>query len=371
MVLSNQKPYDGSSDSLDDGEDPWEMIGEPESETTPLATAVQIVADAGDEAGRVDEREPQQHQLESDVLNDETNDLNFSDVSGVSSITRDHHTVSDIDEESLHDGTQIETGGEDTVNLIHGSGEDDVNEREDDVLYDVKAAPTTNAAPSDSPEKTDAELSEENSELLVEQLSQMGFEKEQIEKAIGELREAGATEIDADSVIGSMAGENNSGPVPLRSTRDFVESIVQDLDSRHQLRRRTQNCVRDISRSAQDIWSNVNDESEQFRSNLRETFDQADVHARNASTSVKFAALSAKDSFCRANEEYRITEKLATVAVVGGATLLALGNPRAGVGVIAVAGATLAAGEAMKNSSSQSSSTYTRDHGLNEGVHID
>lgn len=367
MVLSNQKPYD--SDSLDDGEDPWEMIDEHESETTPLATGAQIIVTdtpdidiggAGDEVGRIDERESQQ--LESD--DDENNDLHLSVVSGVSSITGYHHTVSDVDEESLHDGTQIENGGEDTVNFVPGIGEDDANEEE---------APTTDAAPSDSPEKTDAEKSEENSESepLVEQLSQMGFEKEQIEKAIGELRETGATEIDADSVIGSMAGENNGGPAPLGSTWDFVESTVQDLDSRHQLRRRTQNCVRNISRSAQDIWSNVNDESEQFRSNLRETFDQADVHARNASSSVRFAALSAKDSFCRANEEYRITEKLATVAVVGGATLLALGNPRAGVGAMAVAGATLAAGEAMKNSSAQSSSPYTRDHGLNEGVHID
>lgn len=95
----------------------------------------------------------------------------------------------------------------------------------------------------------------------------MGFEKEQIEKAIGDLREAGATEIDADSVIGSMAGEsNNAGPAnPLGSTWNFVESTVQDFDNQYQLRRRTQHCARNISRSAQDFWSNVRDESQRFK----------------------------------------------------------------------------------------------------------
>ncbi|KAL7524091.1 hypothetical protein ACHAXR_000429, partial [Thalassiosira sp. AJA248-18] len=177
----------------------------------------------------------------------------------------------------------------------------------------------------------------------------MGFEKDQIEKAISVLREGGAADIDADSVIGSIVG---GGGNPFqgvgRSTWEFVESTAQNIDNQHQLRRRTQRCAQTVGRSARDIWSNVRDESQRFRSNLLETCDQADVHARNAGTQVRYAASSAKEAAYRANEEYRIAEKVATVAVVGGATLLALGNPRAGVGVMAVAGASLAVGEAMR-----------------------
>ena len=66
-----------------------------------------------------------------------------------------------------------------------------------------------------------------------------------------------------------------------------------------------------------------------------------------------------------------IAENVAAVAVVEGATLLALGNPRAGVRAMSVAGASLAAGEDMHHLSAQSSSTYCRDYGLGRGVHLD
>ena len=62
-------------------------------------------------------------------------------------------------------------------------------------------------------------------------------------------------------------------------------------------------------------------------------------------------------------EDLIIKENLNTAAVVGGATLLALGNPRAGVGAMAVAGASLAAGEVVKDSD--------RDYGRRRGVHLD
>lgn len=248
---------------------------------------------------------------------------------------------------------------------------------------------------ADGEEKKDGD----SSDPLVDTLSQMGFEKEQIEKAIGDLKKSGESEIDADSVIGSMMDEENNagsdaeagaaGPRirPLGRTWNFVESTVQDLDNQHQLRRRTQTAVHSINRSAREIWSNVQteserlgsnvrDESQRFRSNLKETCDQADVRARDATTQVKYAASNAKDSMIRANQEYGITEKVATAAVIGGATLLVLGNPRAGVGAMALAGASLAAGEAMKNSSPRTggSSRYAkeaRDFGLREGVHLD
>eukprot|EP00584_Thalassiosira_punctigera_P009151 CAMPEP_0172532328 /NCGR_PEP_ID=MMETSP1067-20121228/5426_1 /TAXON_ID=265564 ORGANISM="Thalassiosira punctigera, Strain Tpunct2005C2" /NCGR_SAMPLE_ID=MMETSP1067 /ASSEMBLY_ACC=CAM_ASM_000444 /LENGTH=476 /DNA_ID=CAMNT_0013316835 /DNA_START=63 /DNA_END=1493 /DNA_ORIENTATION=+ len=222
------------------------------------------------------------------------------------------------------------------------------------------------------PEKMDEEKPESSD--LLKSLLNMGFEKEQVEKAIKNLREAGATEIDVDTIISEILGEKNDGG----RTWDFVESTVRGFEEQHELRRRTQNLARNIGLSAQDLWSNVRNESQRFQANLREACDEADVRARTvhektacAATKVKDAASSAKDSACRANEEYGITDKVATAAVVGGAALLALGSPRAGVGAIAVAGATLAAGEAMKQSSARSSSTRTRDYGLGEGLHVD
>jgi len=405
MVLNNHKPYD--SDSLDNEGDPWEMIGCDETETLPLAASQIPTAvpddDADNQTENNAERESQLETDEAATMNDENeerHDGNVSCVSGVSSITGDHHSVSDVEEEEeSFDATQNNTPSktnreyepldalcelvapnsaqnpeETVVFTAISEGDDDYNE-EGDTPDDEQDTPTI-TTPSDSPD-TDAEKSEDGSDPLVEQISQMGFDKEQIEKAIGDLREAGATEIDADSVIGSMLGDDtNNNPthpfqVPLSSTWDFVESSVRDLDNQHQLRRRSQNCAQTIGRSARELWSNVKDESQRFQSNLRETCDQADVQARNTKTQARYAASSAKDSFCRANEEYGILEKVATVAVIGGATLLALGNPRAGVSAMAVAGASLAAGEAMKHSSTQSGSTYTGDHGLDEGVHLD
>jgi hypothetical protein len=170
--------------------------------------------------------------------------------------------------------------------------------------------------------------------------------------------------------------EPRSNPTqPLHRTWNILESTFQDFDEQHQLRRRTTDTVQNISQSvgqsAQDVWSNLTHKTQNLRNNLRSTCDQADVQAREASTHIRYAASSAKDSVCRANDEYRISEKLATVAVVGGATLIAFGNPRAGAGVLAAAGATLAAGEVMRGTSARSHSTFTRDYGTREGLHVD
>jgi len=123
-------------------------------------------------------------------------------VSGVSSITgdHDHHEVSDVDEDEEEADCDLGDAA---------SGE--------------QQGPTAPPNVSSGPEG------------LVEQLAQMGFERGMVEKTVKDLREAGATEIDADSIIGSMLGEeaynnsNDNGPtnhfqVPLGTTWDFVES---------------------------------------------------------------------------------------------------------------------------------------------------
>ena len=364
-------------------EDPWELIdgggGEDEnisSEESQQTEQINI-ADHDNVTSGDNERESLLLQEEEATnQNDDDDDDNVSVTTGVSSITGDNTTISDVDED-----------GEGVNNIIEGTR---LHEQADQFTTS-----NTSAGSSSSENNTITDnKSTKNSytttdDPLVEQLSQMGFEKEHIQKAIDDLREAGSTEIDADSIIGSMVGETvigssnnndendnneqnqqhhptNPFALPLHSTWEFVESTVQEIDNRHQLRHRTQRCVQTINRSAQELWSNVKDESQKFRSNVRQTCDQADVQARNATVHVRTAASSAKDSLVRANEEYGVMEKVAALAIVGGATLLALGNPRAGVASMAIAGASIAAGEAMKSQQQQ-----TRDYGLREGVHLD
>jgi len=277
-------------------------------------------------------------QQQSDILIQDEDTM----ISGVSSITGDHQTVvSDVHEE------------------------DEVIEEEH-----IEENGSNNNTES---------IKETEEPQLIDQLIQMGFKKEEIKIAISNLREAGQIEIDVDSIIGSIVGEennnanqnsNNQDPtnpleLPLRSTWEFVESTAQNLDRQHQLRQRTHNVAQSINRSAKELWSNVKDESQKIHFNFRNTCNQADVQARNATAQVQSVASSAKESIVRANEEYSIAEKVAAVAVVGGATLLALGNPRAGVGAMAVAGASLAAGEVVK------AQTESRDYGLRRGVHLD
>ena len=57
------------------------------------------------------------------------------------------------------------------------------------------------------------------------------------------------------------------------------------------------------------------------------------------------------------------------VAVIGSATLLALGNPRASLGAMAVAGAGIAAGEAIRMHSSEQTCTSMSRPG--RGLHLD
>ncbi|KAL7531750.1 hypothetical protein ACHAWF_003895 [Thalassiosira exigua] len=356
MVLSDHRPYDTDS-SAGEEEDAWEIVGD---ETAPLAvTPGPAGADDARPSGRqtaagsAGEEERQNHSLELHESDDGVErDENGSSESVVSSITGEHHSVSDVEE---------------------SEDEEAEEEREEDARGDAQnqEEPASTMDPSGSNEKKGEQTSEALGPL-VDTLLQMGFEKGHIEKAIGDLREEEEVEIDADAVIGKMMGETppaQGGDV--RGTWDFVESTVQDLDRRHQIRHRAQNCLENANRSARELWSNVREESQRFGGNFRESCGQADVQARAATAQAKIAVSSARDNVCRANEEHGIAEKVATAAVLGGAVLLALGNPRAGVGAMAVAGASLAAGEAMKQSSARSGSTYTRDYGLNEGVHLD
>jgi hypothetical protein len=278
---------------------------------------------------------------------------------------------------------------------------------------------------------------DENTLLIIEQLSNMGFAKENIVNSIRELRNSGETEIDADAIIGTMLGEehttaaaatNNGGPeeryqpthplqLPLECTLDYLNSTMQELKDQHEeLRHRAKNCVDSVSQSARDIWSNVLKEKDNAlplllrrrrgsnNSNNRDanagdttpdgnnepTSSSSNQHNRYAAAPSSAGATTRTtilESIRRANDEHHIAEKFAAIAVVGGATLLALGHPRASLGAVAVAGASLAVGEGMVRQQQQGQqqqqfheeeelrfhqSSPTRDYGLGrEDLHLD
>ena len=147
---------------------------------------------------------------------------------------------------------------------------------------------------------------------------------------------------------------NNTNDPLLQNTWNFIDATFHDIDNQHQIRQRTRNSVNHINRSMQNLFENIANETQ------------------NASAQVCHAASSAKESISRANTEYKLSEKVATAAVIGGATLLALGNPRAGATALAVAGASLAVGEVMLPWNSEEATSRRReDYGLREGVHLD
>ena len=160
-------------------------------------------------------------------------------------------------------------------------------------------------------------------------------------------------------------------PLPLHQTWHFITSSFRDIEQQNQLRQRAQTGARKLNSSAQNLWSNLSNETQRLATTLQKHCDQADVQARDASQSIKRSVSTTKDNLCRLNSEYKIHEKVAAVAAVGGAVLLAAGNPRVGAGTLLVAGGALAAGEAMSASSERGCSTFTRDFGLREGVHLD
>ncbi|KAL7504357.1 hypothetical protein ACHAXN_003514 [Cyclotella atomus] len=160
-------------------------------------------------------------------------------------------------------------------------------------------------------------------------------------------------------------------PLPLHQTWQFITSSLRDIDNQNQLRQRAQNNARKLNSSAQNLLSNLQTQSQRMASTLQQHCDQADIQAREATQNIKQTMSTTKDNLCRLNAEYKIHEKVAAVAAVSGAILVAAGNPRAGAGSLLVAGGAIAAGEALNAGSERGCSTFTRDYGLREGVHLD
>jgi hypothetical protein len=330
-------------------------------------------------------------------------------ISGVSSITGENRTVSDIE-----DGEDDDEGDED---------DDDGGPRGEAMTEEPRRSPEAHTSEStgdggmggDRAAVMAASSSTDNDVALATCLSEMGFEMERIARAVSHLRDAGVADIDPDVVIGIMTDETAAFDVadddrraassscsshanidhhpldPLLDAWEYVGSTIsRGWDGRRgggvggeapdARPRRTAGGVRAIGRTARGAWCSVADESHRLVRRLvnrdrggggGDCDDDIDVdydvdRARKADRHSAATAQmrSAKDTFRRANEEHRILEKVVAVAVVGSAALLALGNPRASLGAMAVAGATLAAGEAMRCSSEQSCGGGSRGHGL-------
>jgi len=355
----------------------------------------------------IENTEDQDHRMEQD-RNDNNDDASTDVASAVSSITGEcHATVSDVSDDDGDDD-------DDRAGKLGGG-----------IDLGATASNVTTAT---------ADEYDENILRIIDQLTNMGFAMEPILKAIRELRNVSgnggeANEIDADSMIGTMLGEepatattgnndegNNYQPthplqLPLECTLDYLNSAMQELKDQHQeLRHRAKNCVDNVSRSARDIWANVVKEKDDALQSLRRrsnntssndnrhnttTFDgdhepsytSSNQKTRYAATPPPSAATTTRttilESIRRANDEHHLAEKFAAIAVVGSATLLALGHPRASLGAVAVAGASLAVGEGMVRQQQQrdeeemqfrqhSTSSTMRDYGLGrEDLHLD
>jgi hypothetical protein len=338
--------------------------------------------------------------------NDGDDDASIAARSAVSSITGEcHGTVSDVD-----DGV--------------------VNEKDLDETLELRA---TLSPVNCTTDESEAENYDDDIIVIIEQLTNMGFSKEQIVKAIRELRNscgggATATEIDANAIVNRMLGEehttattesnNNKNDkyqpthplqLPIECTLDYLNSTMQELKAQQQ----------ELRHRAKNVWSNLvkeNDNALPLLLRRRSNSNNINIHpsdtrtdstafdgnneptsmshqqnrygATQSSSSTDTARTSVLESIQRANNKHHLAEKLAAVAVFGSATLLALGHPRAGLCAVAVAGASLAVGEGMVRQEQQnchrheeeelhfhpssSMSTSMRDFGLGrKDVHLD
>ena len=240
---------------------------------------------------------------------------------------------------------------------------------------------------------SDVDDDDENGEggsdhLLVEQLLSMGFEKAQIMGVISDLHSTGVSDIDADMIIGKMMGESPTSTAttpsrsdencplePLLDAWEHVGSTAREWDDRGRLfvRQRVVGQVQAVGRHAREAWTNAFLSGERYEGDDLD-YDVSDSRGGHCTDSqFRKPTTLAKSSFFRGvNEDNnRIIKGVVAVAIVGSATLLALGNPRASLGAMALTGAGIAAGEAirMHHSSEQVCTSSTSRSG--RGQHLD
>lgn len=309
MVLNNPSFYDDRSD--DDGDlDPWEFINDD-------VLASQLVDTHGDEMANQGDASPRTPNVDDLQLNENEENISEADV-----------RVDESGEGKLEENvasTSVES------HSVSANRDENSSSEQDDVKEDTTHRDTPNEENADSWIPLNAE----------------------------------------ESIPDRPESPDQHLPLPLHQTWHFITSSLREIDNQHQLRQRAQTSAKKLNRSAQNLWSNISNETQHIAKQLQERCDQADMQAREASQNIKQTASSAKDNLCRLNSEYKIHEKVAAVAAVSGAILVAAGNPRAGAGSLLVAGGALAAGEAMSAGSERGCSTFTRDYGLREGVHLD
>jgi hypothetical protein len=156
----------------------------------------------------------------------------------------------------------------------------------------------------------------------------------------------------------------------LGSSLRLLGDAAKDLDERHHIRRKTRNSWKTIRNESQRGLDTIGDSARRASQKLQQEVErlQIDEKAKVVESQAKIAAEKLAETAKTAgqkvktlNEEHKVTDILAAVAVIGAGLLLAKGNGRAGATVLASGGAAYMAGEAMRT-------PYRHDSDLNENI---
>ena len=147
--------------------------------------------------------------------------------------------------------------------------------------------------------------------------------------------------------------------------RRKIRNTVNDIDDeRHKIQESTISSLKNIGTSTKALGESLLEETGTVDTAKRAcTEHSVEEKAQMAAENVKRMATNLKRAAIDLNDTYRITDKLASVAVVVGTIEFARGDRNGGIGAMAAAGASLCAGEAMR--------APTQSTELNETLHMD
>ena len=154
--------------------------------------------------------------------------------------------------------------------------------------------------------------------------------------------------------------EGGSGGGILGSSLRFIGNVVKDIDDQLHIRRKTRNSIKDIQNAVKDF-----DDQHHIRRKTRNSWKTVREQSQRGVQQVGDGAKMVGQKVKSLNEDHKLAEAVAAVAVVTGGVLLAKGNRGAGAAVLATGGAAYVASETMK------AAPYRHNSGLNEELHLD
>ena len=144
-----------------------------------------------------------------------------------------------------------------------------------------------------------------------------------------------------------------------------IKKTVKEIDQKHKIQESTVSGLKTVGASAKAFGNTIRHETERVGDCVKRSYEENDVQgkAKAAAQNVKQTAVSVGRKAKHFNEKYRVTEKIASAAVIVGAFRFAKGDHRGGTSALAVAGASYLAGEAMR--------APAHSTGLNEDLHME